>query len=409
VSALPATGDVFAHRYELVEEAGSGGFAIAYRAEDRETGETVAVKLPNYDGSSNDREVIDQYFDQEAKTLERIRDAGGHPNLMELIKQGTYEGSPVLVVEFVDGYELDGAIGAAGPLEDSEQVRRIGADLAEAMGFLHENEILYRDLKPDNVMLREDAGGVEPVLIDFNTATDFESGAGSQSSTTILGPYKPPEVAEATLNPASQGPWSDVYSVGKILMFLLKGTVPEKDGVDPRDFGADCEPYLADIVERATRTNHDERYRNATVLAQVLESRDPSRPQQAPVRHVERGTDYTIQPGDTIGRKFASGPSPSIAIEDEEEHISTVQVQFDVDEAGDWLLRDRSLNGTYVETEVGWQRVLSEGGRKRLQDRGKNPTDDHGEFPPETHHLRPGDTFALVHPTYGVTFQFDPL
>ena len=103
----PATGDLIAGRYELAEEVGSGGFAAAYRALDRGTGETVAIKLPNYDGSSNEPELIDRYFTKEAETLERIRASGGHPNLMDLIERTDVDGTPALVVEFVDGYELD--------------------------------------------------------------------------------------------------------------------------------------------------------------------------------------------------------------------------------------------------------------------------------------------------------------
>ncbi len=406
--STPATGDLIAGRYELREEVGSGGFAAAYRATDRATGETVAVKLPNYEGSSNDPDLIDHYFTKEAETLERIRAAGGHPNLMDLIERTGVDDTPVLVVEFVDGYELDTVIQETGPFEDQEMVRRIGMNLAAAMGFLHENEIVYRDLKPDNAMLTDEAGTV--TLIDFNTATGFDLEAGgSDESTTILGPYKPPEIADASSTDVRQGPWSDVYSIGKILMFLLKGTVPKKDGVDPRDFGADCEPYLAEIIERATRTDFDERYRNATVLERVLETRNPAIPAEARVRHVEAADDYRLFPGDTIGRLFSEGPTPSIAIEDAEEYISTIQVQFDVDEDGTWLLRDRSLNGTYVRTGSGWQRVLGDEGRRRLQEQGEDPTDRHGNVPPTTYPLADGDRIALVHPNYGVTFDFETI
>jgi serine/threonine protein kinase len=406
--SMPATGDRIAGRYELMEEVGSGGFAAAYRAVDQATGDVVAVKLPNYEGSSNEPDLIDRYFTKEAETLERIRDAGGHPNLMKLIERTRIGDTPALVVEYVDGFELDTVIQETGPFEDPDMVRRIGMNLAAAMGFLHENEIVYRDLKPDNAMLTDETGGL--TLIDFNTATAFDaSEGGSDESTTILGPYKPPEIADASSTDVRQGPWSDVYSIGKILMFLLKGTVPKKDGVDPRDFGADCEPYLAEIIERATRTDFEERYRNATVLERVLDTRNAAIPAEASVRHVEDDEEYRLFPGDTIGRLFSEGPTPSIAIEDPEEYISTVQVQFDVDEDGTWLLRDRSLNGTYVQTGSGWQRVLGDQGRRRLKQEGEDPTDRHGNVPPTTYPLADGDRIALVHPRYGVTFAFETL
>jgi len=407
MTASPAVGTPVAGRYELEEEVGSGGFAVAYRGKDRQSGETVAVKLPNYEGSNNDADTIDQYFRKEVETLERIHEAGGHPNVMTLYDTGTEDGTQYLVVEYIDGFELDEAIERRGTIQSTENVRKTGIDLCGAMSFLHQNEIVYRDLKPDNVMASERDGEWVPILIDFNTATGFEvGGTADDSGTTILGPYKPSEVADAGNTDVGQGPWSDVYSIGKILLFLLKGTVPKKDGVNPRDFGVDCEPYLAEIVERATRSNYRERYRNATAMRYVLEARDPSTPPEATLTYLQGGTQYTLYPGDTIGRKDAPGPTPSIAIEDDGEYISTVQIQFDIED-GEWVLRDRSLNGTHIQTGQGWQRVLSESGRERLQEQGEDATDRHGFVPPMEYPLAVGDLIAMVHPSYGVTFQFE--
>ena len=411
MSEQPSTGDLVLGRYEIAENVGSGGFADVYRAVDTETDEDVAVKYPNYEGSRNDRDVIDEYFEKEAETLARIDEAGGHDNLMGLVEYGDQDGAAVLVVEYVDGFELDSAIHRTGPLEETEEVREVGIALCDAMSFLHENEIVYRDLKPDNVMVTNRDGTVTPVLIDFNTATGFDPTEEDDDTeaTTIVGPYKPREVAEADQTDVRQGPWSDVYSVGKILLYLLKGTVPRRDGVDPRDFGADCEPYLAEIVEKATRTDYERRYRNATAMRHVLEARDPSSPPTATLTHVEDDTEYTIYPGDTVGRRFSDGPPSSITIEDEDGYVSTVQVQFDMDEEGEWFLRDRSLNGTYVRTGTGtnWQRVLSTAGRERLEESGEDATDRHGHEPPTEYGLMDGDLVALVHPGYGVTFEFE--
>ena len=406
MTATPDLGKRIGGRYELDSEAGEGGFARAYEATDTTTGETVAVKVPNYEGSSNDEAVIDQYFQKEAETLQQISDAGGHPNVMTLYDEGMDGDLAYLVVEFIDGYELDEAIEQTGPLTDTEEVRQAGVDLCDAMSFLHENEIVYRDLKPDNVMITQRDGRPTPVLIDFNTATGFDASGSTDAGTTILGPYKPQEVAEAGSSDARQGPWSDVYSIGKIVLFLLKGTVPNVDGINPRDFGVECEPYLAQTVERATQGDYEDRYANATSMKHVLEAKDPSPPPKAAITYLQDGERFTIFPGDTVGRRYAKGPTPSIAIEDKEEYISTVQVQFDIED-GKWLLRDRSLNGTYVQKGDGWQRVLGESGRNRLEEKGEDPTDRHGFVPPETHSLSDGDLIALVHPSYGVTFQFE--
>ncbi len=407
MTQAPVVGERIAGRYDIEEEAGEGGFAKAYKARDSLTGEVVAIKVPNYEGSSNDPAVIDEYFNKESESLAQIEEAGGHPNVMTLIDRGTHDGDDFLVVEYIDGYELDEAIERLGPRKDSEEVRKFGVGLADAMGFLHEAEIVYRDLKPDNVMLTERDGLPTPVLIDFNTATGFDAeGHAADSGTTILGPYKPREVADAGDSDTRQGPWSDVYSIGKILLFLLRGTVPKKDGVNPRDFGVDCEPYLAEIIEKATMSDYSERYPNATVMKDVLATRDPSPPSKAHLTYLDGETQHTVYPGDTLGRRYAKGPTPSIAIEDDQEYISTVQVQFER-EGDQWILRDKSTNGTYVQGGNGWEWVLSEAGRKRLQEQGENPADRHGNVPPETYPISDGNLIALVHPSYRKTFQFE--
>ena len=141
-------------------------------------------------------------------------------------------------------------------------------------------------------------------------------------------------------------------------------------------------------------------------MKHVLKRRDPSSPPTATLRHVQEETEYTIYPGDTVGRCFPDGPPSSITVEDEEGYVSTVQVQFDIDDEGEWFLRDRSLNGTYVKTGDNWQRVLCRAGRERLRECGEDPTDRHGHEPPTEYGLMDGDLVALVHPGYGVTFEF---
>jgi len=408
MSVAVSAGDTIADRYRLQEFLGEGGISKVWLCHDEQTGRTVVLKHPNYE-SENDPAVVQESIERELDILESIRDAGGHPNLMGFLDRVTVGGHPGIVVEHISGENLYDAVRRRNGFTNAEDVRQVGIGLCRAMSFLHENEIMYRDLKPDNVMLQSD---LRPVLIDFNTAKGFVPDASadeSRSGTVIPNPtYKPPELNnDPDLVGYRQGPWSDVYSIGKVLMFMFAGSAARGDGIDPRDVpGTRSVPSpLAESIRRATRAHKDDRYRNATVLARVLENRSPEPPAVAAMTHLQTGDAYDIYPGDTIGRERSDGPSPSIALADPDNYISAVQVQFDTDGDGNWLLRDRSLNGTWIRREGEWHRILSARGRERLAQR----TDDAGQLADlaEEMPLAVGDRIALVHPEYDVHLRFE--
>lgn len=401
-------GDLIADRYRLEEFIEAGGISRAWLARDDIGDQRVVIKFPNYD-SANDPRIVKQGITQEMDVLEEIQEAGGHPNVMTLVERAELDGEPVMVVGFASGEEMLEAVRKRSGFGDPEDVRQVGIALCEAMSFLHENEIIYRDLKPDNVILQPD---MTPILIDFNTAKGFEAdptGDSAGAGTIIPNPtYKPPELNnDPELVGYRQGPWSDVYSIGKVLMFMFSASAARGHAIDPRDFpGTRSVPaYLAEIIERATGQHKDDRYRNATVLARVLENRDPEPPDVATITHLQEGESYDIYPGDTIGRRTEDGPRPSVLLEDPKNYISAVQVQFDLDSNHNWILKDRSLNGTWVQRSGDWHRVLSKNGRERLKEKGKAGPDI--DELPEKIRLAEGDRIALVHPKYGVWIQFE--
>ena len=427
----PSQGDLVGGRYEIKSEFGEGGIAKVWKGVDQRDGKTVAVKHISRRMYSDDPKLAKDLFHKEIEALRKIQNAGGHENIIDLYDTVSEHGTQLAVVEAVEGKELDD--------EDlsftSQEAKRVVIDLADAMAFLHRNEIIYRDLKPDNAMLRPDGS---PILIDFNTAKQLEDevqagltcpncetsvdtsdymcphcGESFEGSTdTRIGggeKYKPPE-ADTQRSIFRQGPWSDVYSLGKILHNLVADhSVPSADGVGPQDFAAPdaCPDYMNEIVKRATKEDTGERYNNANVFKIVLEREDPDPPVSARLTHQQRGREYEIEPGDTIGRRGADGPEARITVDDPGgKYISAVQVEFDVNENNRWILRDRSLNGTYIQRGSGWERVLCENGRQRLLDKGGDPTDRHGNIPPESTPLGNEALIALVDPTYNVSFTF---
>ena len=409
MSVTHDAGDVIAGQYRLEAFIGEGGISKAWLGQDEKTGRQVVVKHPNFD-SENAPSVVRESIEREIEVLKQIQAAGGHPNLMGLVERATTQGHPALIVEHVSGENLFADVKRRNGFTNPEDVRGVGIALCDAMSFLHENEIMYRDLKPDNVMLQPD---LTPVLIDFNTAKGFvgaSAGGESRSGTVIPNPtYKPPELNnDPELVGYRQGPWSDIYSIGKVLLFMFSASAPRSDAVDPRELpGTRSVPaYLAESIERATRSHKDERYRNATVLSRVLERESAEPPPVASVTHLQADTAYDVYPGDTVGRATSDGPRPAVAIDDPDNYVSAVQVQFDTDGNGNWLLRDRSLNGTWVQRGDGWQRVLSERGRDRLGERADESAAELAALPEEIT-LADGDRIALVPPSYDVWLAFD--
>jgi len=412
--AEPTEGDELAGRYRIEEEVGRGGFGTVWSAEDTRTGRRVALKHPNYRGSASN-DLVDKYFQRETDVLEDIRDAGGHPNIMSYYGSEAGFEMPFLVLELIEGDELGTVLRQDDPLTDPDDVREIGIGICDAMSFLHDHDIIYRDLKPDNIMLDDRR---EPKIIDFTTAKGFINDDGapeftngghsraissSSDDSTVPGEFKPPELNRGS--DQRQGPWSDVYSIGKILCFLQVGWVPDDDGVAPSAFGVDTAPYMDEIVTTATQSDQADRYPNASVLKRALENRDSTMPGQAAVEWLGRGEQWRISPGDTIGRRTEDGPRPSIMLADDRNRaLSAVHCRFDTDEDGNWYVIDTSLNGTYVSKhdEREWTPLLSERGQKRQREAGESVPDDiHSEMP-----LEDGDVVALVSPSYPDRFYF---
>lgn len=405
--------------YEVQDELPAGGFAQPWIAA-TDDGERVCIKHPNFesqmlkgrDGISKARFV--QYFDQEREILSSLQSKGGHENVVDFIESFTVNGLPVIAVELVDGRDGYEEVKDNGKI-DPETVRTIGIGLSAAAQFIHRNEHINRDLKPENLILR---GSDTPVLVDFNTSRGFDPNKNPEelngSETKIPGRFKPPEVEDPDNVKFRQGPWSDVYSIGKVLFFFLVGHVPKKKhGVDAREF-IDCPDYLAGIIRTATREDYADRYQNAQTLKLVLENKWVQPPKAADLIRQETGERLSIQPGDTIGNKRGAAPA-TIRVSnpdgpEKKTPISSVQVEFDVDADGNWTLRDRSLNGTWIHRSVseGWQWILSSEGRSRLRDKGHDATLPDGSIPSTSAELHPSDRIALVDPKFGVTYAFHP-
>ena len=199
-------------RYEILEELGRGGFAVVYRAHDRQLDRLVALKelrpmLLNDPGSVKE-------FRQEARNIARL----DHPNVVTIYDVYEAEQRLFIVMQLVDGSSLTELITRQGHLSWPETVETITA-VAAGLDYAHTRGILHRDLKPANILLDSKHG---PMLSDFGLAKLIdEAGTSVTADGSVVGTphYIAPEVWEG------QGTThqSDIYALGCILYEMLIG------------------------------------------------------------------------------------------------------------------------------------------------------------------------------------------
>jgi len=198
-------------RFRAAELIGRGGFGSVYRAADAEHGRDVAVKVLHDSLGETER----RRFDRERQTMGRL---GAHPNIIPVYESGyTDEGEAYLVMELAAGGSLRQQLEADQRMGWPEAVS-IAAAIAGAAQAAHDQGVLHRDIKPDNILI--DAYG-NPRLSDFGIAA-VASNATATTSTTATLAHAAPELLEG--KPAT--PAVDTYAIGSTLYNLITGHPP---------------------------------------------------------------------------------------------------------------------------------------------------------------------------------------
>ena len=207
-------------RYKILEPLGEGGMATVYKAYDTRLEREVALKVIRREVfSSNEMEMLLKRFEREAKSTAGL----SHPNIVPVIDYGEFEGAPYLVMVYLPGGTLKEWLGKPIPWRDAIQQL---LPIASALEYVHDRNIINRDVKPSNILLTENG---EPLLTDFGLVKLFEEKGKETTSITSSGQglgtpdYMAPEqwTGEATAQ-------SDLYSLGVVLYEMITGHRPFK-------------------------------------------------------------------------------------------------------------------------------------------------------------------------------------
>ncbi len=273
-------GQTLGGRYNIITQLGQGGFGKTFLAQDKHLPGNHPCVVKQLKPQATDPltlETARRLFDTEAKVLHQL---GSHNQIPQLFAYFEENQEFYLVQELIEGDDLSKELtplyqgGAKGGCLSEDQVIFLLRDILEILEFVHQQNVIHRDINPRNLIRRKQDGKL--VLIDFGAVKQVSTQVikGGQTSFTIaIGTpgYRPSEQANG--NPRLS---SDIYSLGMVAIQALTGLTPNQLPIDPDtdeiswQDKASVSPELAKVLDKMVRYDFRERYQSAASALQAL-------------------------------------------------------------------------------------------------------------------------------------------
>ena len=257
-------GTVIDGKYEILKEIGRGGMSIVYLAMDKRLNKQWAVKEIRKKGSGKNDEVVVNSLLAEANLIKRL-DHPALPRIVDIIDNGL---TIYVIMDYIEGESLDKILAEYGA-QPEEMVIEWSKQICDALSYLHNQKppIIYRDMKPANVMLKPE-GNIK--IIDFGIAREYKE--KNLADTTVLGTngYAPPEQYGSRQTDAR----SDIYALGMTMHHLLTGVDPRpKDYMylPVRQWNPELSEGIEIIIDKCVQPAAERRYQSCTELLYDLE------------------------------------------------------------------------------------------------------------------------------------------
>lgn len=260
-------GSVLDGKYKILNKIGQGGMSVVYLAMNEKANKQWAIKEVRKDGKQ-DIEVVKQNLIAETDILKKL----SHPNLPSIIDVIDAEDSFLIVMDYIEGNSLSHAIKESGP-QPQAYVIEWAKQLCDVLGYLHSRKppIIYRDLKPANIMLRPNG---QISLIDFGTAKEFMNDNVEETSCLGTRGYAAPEQYGGRGRTDAR---TDIYCLGATMYHLVTGKSPAEPPYEMKPirwWQPTLSSGLEEIILKCTKADPAERYQSCSELMFALEHYD---------------------------------------------------------------------------------------------------------------------------------------